>query len=299
MTFARLTRGDWLAAVAALALLLVMSFDWYSTDAAEQARRDADNATTSGAQAGEPGRQAKEDAQIIRTRHEKNAWQAAPFADRVILLALLAAVILAIAAAWLRAANKRFEPPVTPSAAATVAGMAALILLAARIIQKPSVDAGAVIKFGAPLGLVCVGALVIGARFAWNAERDGSAWDRGPGDDATPGEAAEGGDEDSAGRVAIRGSAEPFDHEPSGAAGPGSQATAVVAPPPEAEEPPPPAVAPPPRAEQPPPPADDPVDEPFGPPTRDGSAAERERRRAQRAQRRGRGRSGKRRRGGR
>ena len=260
MTFARLTRGDWVAAVAALALLLVMSLDWYSTEIGEQARRDAEQADTSGAESGQPGRQIKEDAEIIRSRHEKTAWQAGAFADRLILFTLLAAIVLALGAAWLRAAGKRFEPPWTPSAIATGVGMAGLILLAARIVQKPGTDAGAVVKLGAPLGLVCVGAIAIGSRIAWNAERDGSVWAEEPGDPSDD------KDEDTAEREAIGRPAPLFDHD--APAGESAAATAVVAPPAPAAEPPPD--------------EDDPD--------------ERERRRAERAQRRKGGRPGKRRR---
>ena len=38
MSFTRLSRGELLAMVAALALLLVMATDWYSTKRGEQAR---------------------------------------------------------------------------------------------------------------------------------------------------------------------------------------------------------------------------------------------------------------------
>ncbi len=264
MTFARLTRGDWVAAVAALALLLVMSLDWYSTEIGEQARRDAEQADTSGAESGQPGRQIKEDAEIIRSRHEKTAWQAGAFADRLILFTLLAAIILALATAWLRAAGKRFDPPWTPSAITTGVGMAGLILLAARIVQKPGTDAGAVVKLGAPLGIVCIGAIAIGSRVAWNAERDGSAWAEQPADDS------EGEGEDTAEREAIQRPAPLFDHEES--AGDRATATAVAAPP----EQPSTTIEP------------DPVDQ--APPEPPDDSAERERRRAEREQRRSGGR---------
>lgn len=228
MTFARLTRGDWVAAGAALALLLVMALDWYSTEIGEQAREDAARTEPRGALAGEAARKIDEDAEIVANKAEKNAWQAEPFADRVVLIALLAAIVLAIAAAWLRAAGKRFEPPWTPSALATGAGVAAAALLAARIVQKPEAEAGAVVKLGAPLGLACVAVLAIAARTAWNAERDGSAW----GEERDAPEAAASGDDDApeaAGRPARL-----FDlDEPAD----GAAATATAAPPVASERP--------------------------------------------------------------
>jgi hypothetical protein len=179
VTFARLTRGDWVAAVAALALLLVMAMDWYTTEAGDQARKDEKQIQPRGATAGEVGRALDESARIAAEEAEENAWQAEPFPDRVILFALLATIVLAIAAAFLRAAGLRFEPPWSPSALATCVGLGAALLLAARIAQKPSADIGSVIKLGAPLGLVCLGTIVLGARAAWNAERDGTAWGEG------------------------------------------------------------------------------------------------------------------------
>ena len=288
MTFARLTRGDWLAAVAALALLLVMALDWYTTEGAQDAIRAAEQTDTSGAQSGEPGRQAREDAEIIRNRSEKNAWQAEPFADRVVLLALLAAVILALAAAWLRAANKRFDPPWTPSTLATGAGLAAAVLLAARIIQKPSAEPGAVVKLGAPLGLVCVGILAVGARLAWNAERDGSAFTERSAGETAP-------DDDEATAEPAR-PARLFDHD-DGA--PATGATATIAPPAPAatEEAPAEWTPPPPEQERLAPAVEPDPATAWAPDWDDPAAAERERRRIERDQHRSGGRTdGKRRR---
>ena len=174
MTFARLRRGDWLALVAALALLLVMSLDWYSTETGEQARKDAAQTEPQGGPvSNETARAIDEDAEIVANRAEKNAWQAEGFADRLVLFALLATVALAIAAAFMRAADVRLKPPWSPSALTTVVGLGAVLLLAARIVQKPTADLGAVVKLGAPLGLVCVGVVAIGARTAWKGEGAG------------------------------------------------------------------------------------------------------------------------------
>ena len=180
MTFARLTRGDWVAAAAALVLLLVMAMDWYTTDAGVEARKDEHSIQPSGPATGEVAKAVDDRAKIAAEEAEKNAWQADPWPDRLILIALLATIVLALGAAWLRAADKRYEPPWTPSALATCVGLGAALLLAARIIQKPSADPGAVVKIGAPLGIVCVGLIVLGARTAWNAERDGSLWEDEP-----------------------------------------------------------------------------------------------------------------------
>jgi len=215
VTFARLTRGDWVAAAAALALLLVMAMDWYSTEQGVEARRDEQQIKPKGATAGEVSRALDESARIAAEEAEKNAWQASAWPDRVILFVLLAAAALAIAAAWLRAAGVRFEPPWTPSALAAGAALAGTLLLAARIVQKPSVDVGAVVKLGAPLGLICVGTVVLGARAAWNAERDGSAWDGRPAGDGPDRDTDPSAGTDETDAVAQPKPAPLFDHSPS------------------------------------------------------------------------------------
>jgi hypothetical protein len=218
VTFARLTRGDWLALAAALALLLVMSLDWYSTDAGEQAREDAAQTSPQGGPVStETAKAIDDDAKIIADRAEKNAWQADPFADRVILLFLLATVALAIASAFLAAADFQFRQPWTPRALLTGLGLFTVLLVAARIVQKPSAEIGAVVKLGAPLGLACTGLVVIGARIAWNTEREGlgTAAER---DDT--GERAEP-------RAAARPPAPLFDHDEPGAEGGAATATAT------------------------------------------------------------------------
>jgi hypothetical protein len=168
MTFTRLGRGDLLAMVAALALLLVMATDWYTTKLGEQARDTAakilpqiNNETT-------PSQSAQEAA--IADSKEKNAWQADGLIDRLILIALVAAAVLAIVAAWARAADRRLGPP-SPSALASIIGLAACLMLVYRILQPPGLNAAAVVKVGAPLGLLCIGLLTIGARVAARGER--------------------------------------------------------------------------------------------------------------------------------
>jgi hypothetical protein len=178
MTFTRLSRGDLLAMVAALALVLVMASDWWTTKAGENARDvqskilpQVNNQTT-------PSESAKEGA--FADSQEKNAWQASGVIDRLILIALVAAAALAIVAAYARAADRRLGPP-SPSALATIAGLLGSMLLVYRILQPPGLNEAAVVKVGAPLGLLCVGLLTIGARVATIAERSGPAQQAAPG----------------------------------------------------------------------------------------------------------------------
>jgi hypothetical protein len=169
MTFTRLGRGDLLAMIAALALLLVMATDWYTTKLGEQARHDQDLVLPQVNNQTVPSESAKEGA--FADSQEKNAWQADALIDRLILLALVAAIVLAIVAAWARAADRPLRiGRWSPSTLASIAGLAACLMIVYRILQPPGVNAGAVVKIGAPLGLLCVGLLTVGARVAARGE---------------------------------------------------------------------------------------------------------------------------------
>jgi hypothetical protein len=168
MTFTRLGRGDLLAMLAALALLLVMATDWYSTKQGEVAR-DAQSKVLPQINNSDDPKVSTQEAQFAETQ-EKTAWQADALIDRLILIALVASIALALVAAWARAADKRIGPP-SPSALASVVGLVACALIAYRILQPPGLNAAAVVKAGAPLGLLCAGLLTVGARVAARGER--------------------------------------------------------------------------------------------------------------------------------
>lgn len=176
MSFARLTRGDWIAWGAALVLLLSLSVDWYSTVQGDEARRIEGLAESSGGLAGQVERDVREDARIVAEGAERNAFQEGGALDRLILVVLLASAGLAFAAGALRAAGRRYEPPRTPSAAAALAAAAGGLLVTYRIAQEPGLDAGTTVKVGALLGLVSAGALALGAASALRAEQRGTAW---------------------------------------------------------------------------------------------------------------------------
>jgi hypothetical protein len=169
MTFTRLGRGDLLAMIAALVLLLVMALDWYSTKQGEQIRHDQGLVQPSINRADDP----KVSTQLgeAADMQEKNAWQADALIDRLILIGMLAAAALALVAAWARAADRQVRiGRWSPSAVASAVGLATCALLVYRISQPPGLNAAAVVKAGAPLGLLCVGLLTIGARVAARGE---------------------------------------------------------------------------------------------------------------------------------
>jgi hypothetical protein len=173
VTFLRLSRWDWLAFAAALALLLAMSLDWYTTKQGEECRRVESIQTPSGSLQGDLiGRDVRRDARECAEKREKNAWQASSVIDRVILLTLLVAIAAAVGAAFLRAADRRVGLPRTPSEIAAYAGLVAALLILYRILQPPGFNPGAVVKAGAPISLVVVGALAIFSRSAAAAERE-------------------------------------------------------------------------------------------------------------------------------
>ncbi|MEA2404080.1 MAG: hypothetical protein QOE08_727 [Thermoleophilaceae bacterium] len=168
MTFTRLGRGDLLAAVAALALLFVMAMDWYTTKEGQQIRDDSklilpqlNNEVTPSL---------KQQAESAAQKFEKNAWQAHALIDRLILLAMLAAIVLALAAAVLQAADRR-DRARRVSALTSFVALAAFVLIAYRIFQPPGLNDAAVVKAGAPLALLCTALITIGARIATISDR--------------------------------------------------------------------------------------------------------------------------------
>jgi hypothetical protein len=177
VTFTRLGRGDVLAMIAALALLLVMATDWYSTKLGEQARHDQSRILPQLNRDDNP-KESTLQGEFADTQ-EKNAWQADALIDRLILIALVASVALALAGAWARAADRRvLIARWSPSALASVIGLVACAMLVYRILQPPGLNEAAVVKAGAPLGLLCAGLLTIGARVAARGEQAKKA---GPG----------------------------------------------------------------------------------------------------------------------
>ena len=145
MTFTRLRLPDWVAFVAALALILVMAMTWYTTKTGEQLRRDARLALPAGQVKGEVFDVKKQDEQAA-AKFEKNAWHDKALIGRLILLALLASAAAAVIAGFARAAGHRFKGRLTPSAIASFAGLAAVVMLAYRILQPPGPNSGAVVR---------------------------------------------------------------------------------------------------------------------------------------------------------
>jgi hypothetical protein len=169
--FERLARGHVVAAVAALVLLLVMAMDWYGSQEADLAHQINGSSLTSGSQGGASDA-VRQDAASIIARDEKNAWQEGDFLGRVILAFLLLSVFLPLFAAAHRAAGRRSEPPWTPSAIAALVAAFTALLVAYRIVNEPGSDVSTTVKIGAPLGLLSLVVVGLGAAWAFQGEAD-------------------------------------------------------------------------------------------------------------------------------
>ena len=170
MRFECLAPGHVVAAVAALVLLLVMAMDWYGSTFADEARQIENSAKTTGAEGGEPGRAVQQDAQRVIARDEKNAWQEKDTLDRVLLALLLLSVFVPLFAAGYRASGRRATPPLTPSSFAALLAAATAILVAYRIVNEPGDDTTTTVKLGAPLGLIALCVIGLGAVAAFRGE---------------------------------------------------------------------------------------------------------------------------------
>ena len=169
MTFARLRPADWVAFLAALALLFVTAADWYSTKGGEQAREFERGAPTRGQEA-----ELADDAAATAEEEERNAWQAEALIDRVILVGLLGTAALAIVAAFTRAAGRRSERALSPTAWAGLAAAITALLVLYRVIQEPGFDEVTTVQFGAPLALGVLGVIAFACATSVRAEERGT-----------------------------------------------------------------------------------------------------------------------------
>jgi hypothetical protein len=151
-----------------------MAGDWYTTKQGEEARRIERLSQPHGALAGEVEREVRARAREAAQGAEKNAWQADAGIDRLILLVLLATVMLALAAGFLRAAGRRFTPPFTPSALAAIGAALGILLVMYRLLQQPGLDEATTVKAAPFLGLVALAVIAGAGSRAMRAEESGT-----------------------------------------------------------------------------------------------------------------------------
>lgn len=180
MSFARLRVADWVAFIAALALLLSTAVDWYSTQGGEEARRIQELAEPGdGATAGDAEREVEASAAAAAEGEERNAWQMSGSLDLLILAGVLATAALAVLAAFSRAAGRGYEllgPTVL--CGLTAAGTALLVTF--RMIQEPGLDEATTVQVGAPLALLMLGTIAIACAASVRAEESEGARSRLP-----------------------------------------------------------------------------------------------------------------------
>ena len=179
MTFERLNRWDWVAFVAALALLFVMAIDWYSTVAGEEARRVERIEEPLPGPSGLVAREVEQRAAERAEGAERNALQPETVVDTMVGAALFAAIALAVVAAFARAGGRRFEAPLTPSAATAVAAALAAVLVAYRIVERSASEVGSTVETGAPLAIVVLSLIAFASARALKLEEDGRAFRQG------------------------------------------------------------------------------------------------------------------------
>jgi hypothetical protein len=175
VSFSRLRGWDWVAFVAALALLFVTAVDWYSTATGDEARRIEQLSQPDGALGGEVEREVQEDARIVAEGQEKNAWQVTGTIDRVILIGLLATAALGVLAAFAAAAGRAADSPIPPAGLAGIVAAATALLVVYRVVQEPGLDEGTTVKLGAPLALLVLGVLAFATAGSLRAPREEGA----------------------------------------------------------------------------------------------------------------------------
>jgi drug/metabolite transporter (DMT)-like permease len=167
MSFARLHAADWVAFVAALALLFATAADWYSTEGGRQAREFEQGAPARG-----EGAELADDAAAAAEGEERNAWQADGAIDRAILVALLGSAALAIVAAFARAAGRRSADGIGLTAWAGMAAALTALLVLYRVIQEPGFDEVNTVEYGAPLALGLLGMIAFACAMSVRAEEE-------------------------------------------------------------------------------------------------------------------------------
>jgi hypothetical protein len=165
MSFGRLRAADWVAFVAALALMLSTAADWYSTEGGRQAREFEQGAPAQG-----EGAELADDAAAAAEDEERNAWQADGAIDRVILVALLGTAALTILATFARAAGRRSEDGIGLTAWAGMAAALTALLVLYRVIQEPGFDEVNTVQYGAPLTLGVLGVIAFACAMSVRAD---------------------------------------------------------------------------------------------------------------------------------
>jgi hypothetical protein len=162
MDASRLTRGEQVAAIAGIALLVIMFLPWFGI----------------GGVAGEALEQAQDLGFAPDVSTSANAWESFDVIDLVLLLTVIAAVGVAVAAMM----AQTVALPIAASAITAGLGILSTVLVAYRLLDPPY-DASR--KFGAFLGLIAAAGVAYGGWLAMQEEGATFA-DQVPGAGETP-----------------------------------------------------------------------------------------------------------------
>jgi hypothetical protein len=145
----RLRRGDLIAGLGGVALLIVMFLDWYGA-----------------------GGSATFQGQDITISLGLNAWEAFSITDLVLALTAVCGIALAV----ITASRRSPALPVAASVLTSTVGALATLLVFYRILNQPGPNEFFDVKLGAFLGFLSVLAIAVGG---WLAMRD-EQWEGAP-----------------------------------------------------------------------------------------------------------------------
>lgn len=125
MDLDRLCNGERVAAVSAILLYVLMSFDWFGVDGSNE------NSYGTGL------------LPLFQSHSEKSAWEALDFISIILLIAIVAALAVAV----LHSMDAIDGPPVPVNSVVAILGFLSVLLILFRIVVPPGFDSEAI-----PLG---------------------------------------------------------------------------------------------------------------------------------------------------
>jgi hypothetical protein len=155
MDLSRLRRGERIAAISAVLLLIDMFLNWYALD-------------FTNVLPGRTGEAARALGVAVQTSESINAWQSFDILDLFLLLVIAVAVVLAL----LTATQRSVALPVAASVITTILGGLATLIVLVRLLDQPGPNRVIDVEFWAYIGLILCAGIAVGG---WLAMRDEGA----------------------------------------------------------------------------------------------------------------------------